>query len=183
MRKLKYHEQKLLKKVNLYDWKRTRNIREVKILRKYVIQNREDYTKYNKICGYITKLVSKLRLLPENDEFRIKMTDELLDKLYDMGLINYKSSLAECEKISVSSFCRRRLAVMLFRLKFVQTIQLAITYIQHGNIRVGNNVINNPSFHINRNLEDHIKWADGSKIIKHIQKHQENKDDYELLGN
>ncbi|KOB61462.1 hypothetical protein PFHG_03213, partial [Plasmodium falciparum HB3] len=100
MRKLKYHEQKLLKKVNFYDWKRTNNVREVKVLRKYVIQNREDYTKYNKICGYITKLVSKLRLLPENDEFRIKMTDELLDKLYDMGLINYKSSLAECEKIT-----------------------------------------------------------------------------------
>lgn len=183
MRKLKYHEQKLLKKVNFYDWKRTNNVREVKVLRKYVIQNREDYTKYNKICGYITKLVSKLRLLPENDEFRIKMTDELLDKLYDMGLINYKSSLAECEKITVSSFCRRRLAVLLFRLKFVQTIKLAITYIQHGNIRIGNNVINNPSFHINRNMEDHIKWANGSKILKHIQKHRESKDDYELLGN
>ncbi|GAB67972.1 U3 small nucleolar ribonucleoprotein protein IMP3 [Plasmodium cynomolgi strain B] len=172
MRKLKYHEQKLLKKVNLYDWKRTRNVREVKVLRKYVVQNREDYTKYNKICGYITKLVSKLRLLPDDDEFRIKMTSELLDKLYDMGVINCKSSLAE-----------RRLAVILFRQKFVQTIQLAITYIQHGNVRVGNNVINNPAFHINRNLEDHIKWADGSKIVKHIQRHQNNRDDYELLGN
>ncbi|GAW82473.1 U3 small nucleolar ribonucleoprotein protein IMP3 [Plasmodium gonderi] len=183
MRKLKYHEQKLLKKVNLYDWKRTRNVREVKVLRKYVVQNREDYIKYNKICGYITKLVSKLRLLPENDEFRIKMTNELLNKLYEMGIINCKSSLAECEKISVSSFCRRRLAVIMFRLKFVQTIQMAITYIQHGNIRVGNNVIINPAFHINRNLEDYIKWSDGSKIVKHIKKHQNNRDDYELLGN
>ncbi|SCM12314.1 U3 small nucleolar ribonucleoprotein protein IMP3, putative [Plasmodium chabaudi adami] len=183
MRKLKYHEQKLLKKVNFYDWKRTQNVREVKVLRRYVIQNREDYTKYNKICGYITKLVSKLRLLPENDEFRIKMTDELLDKLYEMGLINCKSSLVECEKLSVSSFCRRRLSVMLVMLKFVQNIQLAITYIQQGNVRVGNDIINNPAFHINRNLEDHIKWADGSKILKHIQKHQASKDDYELLGN
>ncbi|KOB87968.1 ribosomal protein S4 [Plasmodium falciparum Dd2] len=33
MRKLKYHEQKLLKKVNFYDWKRTNNVREVKVLR------------------------------------------------------------------------------------------------------------------------------------------------------
>ncbi|VWU51471.1 U3 small nucleolar ribonucleoprotein protein IMP3, putative [Hepatocystis sp. ex Piliocolobus tephrosceles] len=183
MRKLKYHEQKLLKKVNFYDWKRTKNVREVKVLRRYLIQNREDYTKYNKICGYITKLVSKLRLLPENDEFRIKMTSELLDKLYEMGIINNKSSLAECERISVSSFCRRRLAVVMFRLKFVQTIKLAITYIEQGNIRVGINVINNPAFHINRSLEDQINWADGSKIFKHIQKHQGNKDDYELLGN
>ena len=32
MRKLKHHEQKLLKKVNLYNWKSDQNIREIKVL-------------------------------------------------------------------------------------------------------------------------------------------------------
>lgn len=183
MRKLKYHEQKLLKKVNFYNWKRTNNVREIKILRRYLIQDREDYTKYNKLCGYITKLVSQLRMLPDDDAFRIKMTEELLNKLYEMGIINCKSSLAECEKISVSAFCRRRLAVILCQLKFVQNIRLAITYIEQGNIRIGNDIVNNPAFHINRNVEDLIKWADGSKIVKHIQNYQGMKDDFELMGN
>lgn len=45
MRQLKYHEQKLLKKVNFYDYKKEKNVREIKILRKYHIQKREDYHK------------------------------------------------------------------------------------------------------------------------------------------
>ena len=35
MRELKFHEKKLLRKVNQFDWKRENNIREIKVLRKY----------------------------------------------------------------------------------------------------------------------------------------------------
>lgn len=45
VRKLKYHEQKLLKKVDFISWKTDSNVREAKILRKYHIQRRDDYTK------------------------------------------------------------------------------------------------------------------------------------------
>ena len=44
-RPLKFHEQKLLKKVDFLAWKNERNIREIKVLRRYLIQDREDYTK------------------------------------------------------------------------------------------------------------------------------------------
>ncbi len=45
MRKLKHHEQKLLRKVNFFEYKKEKNLREIKILRKYHVQKREDYTK------------------------------------------------------------------------------------------------------------------------------------------
>ena len=45
MRQLKYHEQKLLKKVDFLNWKQDKNLREVKILRRYHIQDRQDYHK------------------------------------------------------------------------------------------------------------------------------------------
>ncbi len=45
MRKLKHHEQKLLKKVDFLTWKSEDNLREIKLLRRYHIQNREDYVK------------------------------------------------------------------------------------------------------------------------------------------
>ena len=47
VRKLKYHEKKLLKKVDFISWKSDKNLREVRILRLYHIQKREDYTKYD----------------------------------------------------------------------------------------------------------------------------------------
>lgn len=45
VRKLKYHEQKLLKKVDFINWEVDNNLHEVKILRRYRIEKREDYTK------------------------------------------------------------------------------------------------------------------------------------------
>ncbi len=55
MRKLKHHEQKLLKKVDFLTWKQEENLREIKILRRYHIQDREDYVKCVK--KYFTKFL------------------------------------------------------------------------------------------------------------------------------
>ena len=44
-RKLKHHEKRLLKKVDFFQWKSDKNIREVQVLRRYLIQDREDYVK------------------------------------------------------------------------------------------------------------------------------------------
>lgn len=45
LRKLKYHEQKLLKKVDFLSYKKADNLREAHVIRKYMLQNREDYPK------------------------------------------------------------------------------------------------------------------------------------------
>ena len=45
MRKLKWHEQRLLKKTDFYSWSRDDNTREVAICRKYAINDREEYHK------------------------------------------------------------------------------------------------------------------------------------------
>jgi hypothetical protein len=51
-------------------------------MRRYHIQKRDDYVKYNKLAGSIKKLVSLIKNLHQNDPFRIRMTDALLVKLY-----------------------------------------------------------------------------------------------------
>ena len=62
MRQLKHHEKKLLRKVSLYSWKGEDNLRVAKIMRKYHLQNREDYVSYNRIVGMVTKLTAKLKV-------------------------------------------------------------------------------------------------------------------------
>jgi U3 small nucleolar ribonucleoprotein protein IMP3 len=52
----------------------------VQVMRRYHIQNRDDYKKYNKIAGLITKLTNVLRQLDGQDTTRIELTDQLLDK-------------------------------------------------------------------------------------------------------
>lgn len=65
----------------------------MKVTRKYQLQDRDDYEKYNKVCGLITQLISKLKQLATDNPFRLKITEQLLDKLYAMGLINNKQDL------------------------------------------------------------------------------------------
>lgn len=51
VRKLKYHEQKLLRKVDFITYASDNNHRDAFVIRRYAIQKPSDYHKYNKICG------------------------------------------------------------------------------------------------------------------------------------
>lgn len=137
MRELKFHEQKLLKKVNFLQWKSDQNVREIQVLRRYHVQNRDDYVKYSKVAGLITKLAAKMKLLKQDDPVRTNTTNLLIDKLFNMGLIPTKKSLLQCEALPVSAFCRRRLPVVLVRMKFCETLKEAVTFVEQGHIRVG----------------------------------------------
>ena len=59
VRKLKFHEQKLLKKVDFINW--DNNLHEVKVMKKFCIQKREDYTMYNKLSREIREIVRKIK--------------------------------------------------------------------------------------------------------------------------
>lgn len=183
MRKLKHHEAKLLKKVDFLRWKTDTNDREVEILRRYHIQKREDYVKYNHMVGQVHSLVHKLIALDSADPFRIKTTDMLLQKLYQMGLIATEKSLSLAKNLTASAFCRRRLSVIMVRMKMSETVKEAVTLIEHGHVRVGPNVVTDPAFLVIRSLEDHVTWVDTSKIKRTIQKYNDKLDDFVLLGN
>ena len=66
----------------------------------------------------------KLTTLPAQDPFRHKMEAALLNKLYDLGVLNIANKLSDVEnKLTVSAFCRRRLAVvMVAQLKMCERV-------------------------------------------------------------
>ncbi|XP_072367809.1 U3 small nucleolar ribonucleoprotein protein IMP3 isoform X2 [Scyliorhinus torazame] len=174
VRKLKFHEQKLLKKVDFISWEVDNNLSEVKVLRRFRIQRREDYTnatassyeamslinknilwltrtlrrrslcaqetspvqesRYNKLSRAVRELARKIRDLDEKDSFRTKSTSRLLEKLYAAGLIPTKQGLQLCDKVSASSFCRRRLPTIMLKLRMAQNLKTAITFIEQGRI-------------------------------------------------
>ncbi|GBG33152.1 U3 small nucleolar ribonucleoprotein protein IMP3 [Hondaea fermentalgiana] len=181
MRELKYHEKKLLRKVDLLQYKRENSLREMQVMRRYHVQRRDDYMKYNKLVGETGRIAARLRKLDARDPFRIKMTEQLLDKLYKMGLITRKKNLELAEKLTVSAFCRRRLPVVLVRLKFAESVKEATSFVEQGQLRVGPEVITDPAFLVTRNMEDYITWVDSSKIRRAVARYNDKLDDYELL--
>ncbi|GIL43127.1 hypothetical protein Vafri_961 [Volvox africanus] len=181
MRQLKFHEKKLLKKVDFLRWKNDDTVREVQVMRRYYIQGRDDYKKYNKICGMVIKLTHILKKLDPKDTARIELTDQLLEKLYSMGVLPTKKSLVLCDKLSTSSFCRRRLAVVMVRIKMAETLREAVTFIEQGHVRVGPDTVTDPAFHVTRNMEDFVTWVDTSKVKRKVLKYNDKLDDYDLL--
>jgi len=101
---LKHHERKLLKKTNFLQWKSENNHRELEVIRRYHVQDREEYKELNKICGMVTKLTNMLRQIDPRDPDRVEMTEKLLDKLYSMGAIPSTKSLTLCDKLYVVVF-------------------------------------------------------------------------------
>ncbi|KAL6136671.1 hypothetical protein ACLB2K_061966 [Fragaria x ananassa] len=81
MRKLKYHEKKLLKKVDFLSWKREGGHREAMVMQRYHVTGRDDYKKYSSVCRTTQKMVNMLKQMNPNDPTRIELTDKLLEKL------------------------------------------------------------------------------------------------------
>ncbi|XP_016392912.1 U3 small nucleolar ribonucleoprotein IMP3 [Sinocyclocheilus rhinocerous] len=181
VRKLKFHEQKLLKKVDFINWEVDNNLHEVKVLRKYHIEKREDYTKYNKLSRNIRELVQKIRDLDEKDGFRAQSTALFLEKLYSVGLIPTKQNLSLTNEVCASAFCRRRLPTIMLKLRMAQNLKTAITFIEQGHIRVGPEVVTDPAFLVTRSLEDFVTWVDSSKIKQHVMNYNEERDDFDLI--
>lgn len=188
------------------NYKNDGNLREIQVMRRYHITDRDDYKKLNQICGMVTKLVHTLKRLDTKDETRIDLTEKVLEKyvsprshdnhssnpdsfhfctifcrLYDMGVITTKKSLVQLEKLSTASFCRRRLSVIMVRLKMAENLREAVTFIEQGHVRVGPDTITEPAYLVTRSLEDFVTWVDTSKIKRKVLQYNDKLDDYDLL--
>ena len=136
MRKLRHHEQRLLRHVDFSTYaseagsKQGHSHRAAAVLRRFHITNRNDYTRYNRVVGLVTKLSSMLRDLDRDSPARVEMTNALLDKLYAMGILTTRKSLVQCAKLSTASFVRRRLAVVMVRLKMAENLREATEFIE-----------------------------------------------------
>jgi len=67
-----------------------------------------------------------------------------------MGLIPTKWDLALCNEVTASSFCRRRLPVVMVRSKMCGSVQMATKFVQQGHVRIGPEVVKDPAFLVTR---------------------------------
>jgi U3 small nucleolar ribonucleoprotein protein IMP3 len=181
MRKLKHHENKLLRKVDFLSW-RGENKSEGQVLRRYHIQRREDYMAYARLSGMVTRLTAKLKQLPPSSATRIDCTELLLDRLFKMGLVATASSLAKAEALPASAFCRRRLPVVMVRLRMAETLREATRLVEQGQVRVGPECVTDPAYLVTRTMEDFVVWVDTSRVRRAVDAFNDKLDDYDLLN-
>ena len=49
-----------------------------------------------------------------------------------MAILTVDRTLSQCEKVTVSAFCRRRVPVVMVRLKMAETLKEAVTFVEQG---------------------------------------------------
>ena len=105
-----------------------------------------------------------------------------LCRLHRMGVLPTKKSLAQVERLSTSSFCRRRLAVVMVRVRMAETMREAVTFVEQGHVRVGPQTVTDPAFLVTRDMEDFVTWVDTSKIKRKVMQYNDKLDDFDLLA-
>ncbi|GAB1606941.1 U3 small nucleolar ribonucleoprotein protein IMP3-like [Argonauta hians] len=181
VRKLKFHEEKLLKKVDFICWEVDNNLQEVKMMRRYHILKRENYTKYKGLARNIREVARKIKEVDQKDPYRIDATSRLLEKLYNLGIISTKQSLMLANKVTAAAFCRRRLPVMMVRCHMAENLKTATKFIEQGHVRVGPEVITDPAFLLTRTMEDFLTWTDTSKIRRQVLDYNNLRDDFDIM--
>ncbi|KAK0426359.1 hypothetical protein QR680_009667 [Steinernema hermaphroditum] len=160
VRKLKFHEKKLLKKVDFVSWESDNKHHERDILKKYHIKKREHYSMYLKLAAMTHELAKKISELKPNDPFRTEKAQQLLGRLYEMGVIQTADTLERCHKMA-------------------QRVEMASDFVEQGHVRVGVELVTDPAYLVSRNAEDTITWTKQSKIRKHIAQYNNELDDFE----
>jgi U3 small nucleolar ribonucleoprotein protein IMP3 len=155
VRKLKHHEQKLLRKADFTTYKSDNNHRDAQVIRRYALQNSNDYTSYNRICGALRHLAHRLSNLDPSDPVRRKHEELLLEKLFDLGIIGNggggRGKLSDVEhKVTVSAFARRRLPVVMTRLRMADNVQAAVKFIEQGHVRIATEVVTDTAYLVTR---------------------------------
>lgn len=176
-RRFKYPEKKMLRKVDFMQYKDD-NWHESYCIPKYNLTDREDYRRYLRLVGLMKSEMSALRVLPSSSKIRIEVTDQMLKKLYDMGLIEERLGLSEIDKLGVENFCKRRLSAVLVKQKMAGNHKLASDMIEHGHVRVGVTQVRDPAYLVPRALEPFVTWVDSSKIRKHVENFAAQAEDY-----
>jgi hypothetical protein len=94
----------LLKKTDFFDWKTTSSLKKADVVRKYRLSSRKDYNFYNNLVGYVTKMADLIAKLPDREPFKKEITEQLVKKLFDYGLVSNKDGLEVAKKLTVSAF-------------------------------------------------------------------------------
>merc|ERR1712212_219530 len=120
----------------------------------------------------IRDIVRMIKDLDPNRQHRTDMSAAFLEKMYSIGLIPTKWNLELCDKITASSFCRRRLPVIMIRSKMAENLKSATQLIEQGHVRVGTDIVKDPAYL--------VTWVDTSAIKKHVMDYKDIRDDFDI---
>ena len=139
--------------------------RELKLCGEFGLRAKKEIWRVQLVLAKIRKTALLLNTLDEDDPKRMLQGAALLRRMQRLGLLaNNQNKLDYILSLTTEDFLKRRLQSVISQLGHARSIHHARVLIRQRHIRVGNQLVNVPSFLVRRDSEKHIGHAITSPI-------------------
>jgi len=135
-------------------WEAIRIKEEIKLIKEFGLKRKKEIWK---IQGKVRKFRQQAKKLIGVQTVQSKKEQkQLLDKLYNLSLIDKNAKLYDVLDLDIKKLMERRLQSLVFRKKLALTAKQARQLIIHGHIYIDKKKLNTPSYIVKREEEDKI---------------------------
>jgi len=147
-----------------HPWIKERLLREIELIGRYGLRNKKEIWQAETLARYFRHRARRLLALPE--EVRKQAEQQLLSKLYKMGVLPENATLDDVLGLTAEHFLERRLQTLVYKKGLAKTIWQARQLIVHGHIAIGGRRIRSPGYLVPRDEEDLIDYAPTSPFAR-----------------
>lgn len=143
-----------------HPWIKERLLRELELVGRYGLKNKKELWIAETMARKLRHRARGLLALPE-EEREVAMR-ALLNRLYEMGLVEKDATLDDILGLTAAHILERRLQTIVYKKGLAKTIHQARQLIVHGHIAIGGRRVTSPGYLVRRDEEDLIDYAPGS---------------------
>lgn len=145
-----------------FAWSKDRLDEELRVLGTYGLRNKRELRHhYATLSKYRT--VAR-QLLTKADEEQAEVKQQLMEKLFNMGLISDNATIDDIFNMSIEDILERRLQTIILRKGLAKTPQQARQLIAHRHISGGGRVLTVPSYIVSRGEESTVNYSPTSPL-------------------
>ncbi len=143
-------------------WKTESITEENELSNKYGLKNKKEIWRAKSV---VRRFRQQARILLGSSGKEVeKEKKEIVTRLNKLGILN-TNSVEDILPLTVNDLFERRLQTILYRKGLANTIKQARQLVVHGNVLVGENIIDVPGYTVVRDEEGSIRIVDGIKVI------------------
>ncbi|MBL7055867.1 30S ribosomal protein S4 [Candidatus Woesearchaeota archaeon] len=147
-----------------HPWQKDRILAEQEISKEYGLRRKYEIWKMNTILKNFTKQAKNL-IATQNVQSE-KERNQLLARLSSLGLIESNTGVGDVLSLSLKDVMERRLQTIVYRKNLARSLTQARQFIVHEHIKVGDKVINSPSYLVPISEESTIVFDTSSALSK-----------------
>lgn len=143
-----------------HPWVKERLLAEIEHLGKYGLKNKRELWRAGTLARDLRHKARRLLALPA--ELREAQMRALLDRLYEMGLVERNATLDDILGLTTAHILERRLQTIVYKKGLAKTIYEARQLIVHGHIAIGGRRVTSPGYLVSREEEQLVDYASNS---------------------